>query len=90
LARIEVPAWLVADRQAIDIIHATIVRQAGLTGGYPYVLARAHELAIISTEERQAVEMMRAVEMRRQGLSPALSLKRYNKTLLASRESFRL
>lgn len=90
LVRVEVPAWLVADRQAIDILHAAIVRQARLTGGYPYVLARAHELAIISTEERQAVEMMLAVEMRRQGLIPALSLKQYNKTLLASRESFRL
>jgi hypothetical protein len=90
LVRVEVPAWLVADRQAIDILHAAIVRQARLTGGYPYVLARAHELAIISTEERQAVEMMLAVEMRRQGLVPALSLKQYNKTLLASRESFRL
>jgi hypothetical protein len=90
LVRVEVPAWLVANRQAIDILHAAIVRQARLTGGYPYVLARAHELAIISTEERQAVEMMLAVEMRRQGLTPALSLKQYNKTLLASRESFRL
>lgn len=90
LVRVEVPAWLVADRTGLDTLHATIIRQARLTGGYPYVLARAHELAVISTEERQAVEMMLAVEMRRQGLNPALSKKQFNKTLLASREGFRL
>jgi hypothetical protein len=90
LVRVEIPAWLVADAQALDCLHAVIVRQASLTGGYPYVLARAHELAIISGEERQAVEMMLAVEMRRQGLTPSLSLKQHNKTLLTSREGFRL
>jgi hypothetical protein len=90
LARLEMPAWLAADSQAVDVLHTTVVRQACLTGGYPYILARAHELAIISTEEREAVEMMVAVEMRRQGLRPALSLKQFNKTLLTSRESFRL
>jgi hypothetical protein len=54
------------------------------------VLARAHELAIISGEERQAVEMMLAVEMRRHHLEPALSPKQYNKGLLTGRESFRI
>ena len=90
LARIELPAWLLANRQALDAVHAAIVRQAHITGGYPYVLARAHELAIISPEEREAVEMMLAVEMRRQGLMPSLSPKQFNKTLLGHRESFRL
>ena len=90
LARVEVPAWLAADRPALDILHAALVRQARLTGGYPYVLARAHELALISGEEREAVELMLAVEMRRQGLIPALSAKQFNKTLLAKKESFKL
>jgi hypothetical protein len=90
LVRVEVPAWLVTDRPALDRLHAGVVRQARLNGGYPYVLARAHELAVISSEERQAVEMMLAVEMRRQGLNPTLSAKQFNKTLLTSREGFRL
>ncbi|MBE7552224.1 MAG: DNA double-strand break repair nuclease NurA [Anaerolineales bacterium] len=90
LVRVEAPAWLVNDSPALDCLHAAIVRQARINGGYPYVLARAHELAIISSEERQAVEVMLAVEMRRQGLTPALSAKQFNKTLLAGRESFRL
>ena len=90
LARVEIPAWLAADSQAVDLLHTTLVRQARITGDYPYVLARAHELAIISTDEREAVEMMLAVEMRRQGLRPALSPKQYNKSLFGGRESFKL
>ncbi len=91
LARIEVPAWLANDTQAVDTLHAAIVRQAALTGGYPYVLARADELAVISNEEREAVELMLAVEMRRQGLRPAISSKQSNKNAFRSRkESFQL
>jgi hypothetical protein len=91
LARVEIPAWLAGDAAAVDLLHAGLVRQAGLTGGYPYVLARADELAVISSEEREAVEMMLAIEMRRQGLTPALSLKQNNKNAFRSgKENFRL
>jgi hypothetical protein len=90
LARVEIPAWIAADLQAIDTLHAAIVRQARITGSYPYVLSRAHELAVISAEEREAVEMMLAIEMRRQGLIPTLSPKQFNKTLLANKEGFKL
>lgn len=91
LARVEVPAWLVANPTALDTLHATIVRQAAITGGYPYVLARADELAVISTEEREAVDMMLAVAMRRQGLLPEISLKQRNKNAYRfGRESFKL
>ena len=79
-----------ANEPALDTLHAAIVRQARVNGNYPYVLARAHELAVISNEEREAVEMMLAVEMRRHGLRPMLSPKQYHKTLLTTRESFRL
>ena len=90
IARVEIPAWLAADPSSVDILHAALVRQSRLTGGYPYVLARAHELAIISSEEREAVDMMLAVEMRRHRLNPALSPKQYQKTLLAGRSSYKL
>lgn len=91
LARVEIPHWLAQDKTAVATLHAAIVRQARLTGGFPYVLARADELAIISPEEREAVEMMLAVEMRKQGLAPELSRKQANKNAFRfGTESFRL
>ncbi|MEW5957147.1 MAG: DNA double-strand break repair nuclease NurA [Chloroflexota bacterium] len=79
LARLEIPAWLAGDRPALDTLHAAVVRQARITGGYPYVLARADELAVISAEEREAVEMMLALELRRLGLNPEISSKQRQK-----------
>ena len=91
LARVEVPVWLAADTVAIDVLHAAIVDQARLTGGYPYVLTRADELAVISGEEHEALEMMLAIEMRRLGLRPEISLKQFNKNAYrAGKESFKL
>jgi hypothetical protein len=90
LARVEIPAWVAAHPANLDILHAALVRQARITGSYPYVLARADELAVISAEEREAVEMMLAVEMRRHGLSPEISLKQRNKNAFrATKESYR-
>ena len=86
LARVEIPAWVAGDQAALDILHAAIVDQARLTGDYPYVLARADELAVISHEEREAVEMMLALEMRRLGLTPDISSKQRSKNAFRSRK----
>ncbi len=90
IARVEIPAWVATKPTSLNNLHAVLVRQARLNGNYPYVLARAHELAVVTNEEREAVDMMLAIEMLRLGLTPTLSPKQYNKTLLTSRESFRL
>ena len=58
IARVEVPAWVARSEQLVDIIHAVVVAQARITGDYPYVLARADELAYVSSRERAAVENM--------------------------------
>jgi hypothetical protein len=91
LARVEVPAWVALHAPSLELLHAVIVQQARVTGSYPYVLARADELAVISGEEREAVELMLAVEMRRHGLSPRVSSKQLNKNAFrASKEGFQL
>lgn len=56
IARVEAPAWAIRQPGATETIHAVLVQQAQLTGGYPYVLARAHEIALVSTEDKAALE----------------------------------
>lgn len=83
MARVEIPAWFATDKKRLDVLQATLVRQARISGnGYPYVLARAHEEAVISQAEREVVEEMIAVTMLRHGLKPALSPKQAHKNLL--------
>jgi hypothetical protein len=81
IARIEFPAWVATSPDVRTLIHGAIVAQARITGDYPYALARADELAYISTQEREAFEAMITTALLRAGVRSALSPKAYYKTL---------
>lgn len=81
LVRVEIPVWLTHNPAMLNSLHALLMRQADMYGGYPYVLARAHELAVVAGAEREAFNMMLAVEMRQRGMNPTASLKQTLKTL---------
>jgi hypothetical protein len=57
VARVEVPAWG-REGLLLDLVHGGVVGQSRIAGGFPYVLARADELAYVSGPERQRLEEM--------------------------------
>ncbi|HVN56101.1 MAG TPA: DNA double-strand break repair nuclease NurA [Anaerolineaceae bacterium] len=70
ITRTEIPAW-VAERPAlIDRLQAVLVGQARIMGArpYPYALARAHEVAVVSLAEKEQLEQMMVAEMYRRGI----------------------
>lgn len=76
LARVEVPEWVARERTSLDLVHATVYDQCRLNQGYPYVLTRADEQAVILGEEREALEGLIFRAMLQHGLSlPDLSRK---------------
>jgi hypothetical protein len=80
LARVEVPEWVIADPLRLELTHAAIYEQCQLNNGYPYVLTRADEEAVIMGEERQKLETMISQAMVRHGLPlPELSRKAQQK-----------
>jgi hypothetical protein len=81
IARVEAPAWVAEDADRLALVHGAIVAQARIAGDYPYALARADELAFISGQEREALDDMVIGVLLRAGVRPALSPKRYYKTL---------
>ncbi len=48
IARVEVPRWVAEDSDLLNLVHGGVVAQSRIAGGFPYVLARADELAYIS------------------------------------------
>lgn len=70
LARVEIPGWIAEDEAQIDRLHAALLEQCRLMGSrpYPYLLHRAHETAVIHFDEKQQIERMLAVELRRAGV----------------------
>ncbi len=85
VVRVEIPRWVAEERARLDALHAILQMQTAIAGGYPYVLARAHELAIIAPAEREALETMLAVELRRRGMAAEVSRKQAHKNALTGR-----
>lgn len=81
IARVETPRWVAEDPDALRWTHAGIVAQCRILGGFPYVLARADELAYISGPEREQLEEMVGNALMSAGIVPAPSPKAYYKGL---------
>ncbi len=83
IARVEIPEWVATDTERLNTLHTMLLKQAAISGGYPYVLARAHELAIIPPDQREALDTMLAVSLRKAGVrNVGVSLKQANKNAL--------
>jgi hypothetical protein len=82
IVRVEVPEWAAKHEILLDAALAAVWTDCKLTG-YPYVLARAHELAVVSHHERAAFDQMVRIELMRQKLLVEESAKQTQKGALA-------
>ncbi|GAB4454724.1 MAG: hypothetical protein Kow0070_01660 [Anaerolineales bacterium] len=85
--RVEIPKWVADDREKLNLLHAVLVEQCRMMGGkpYPYLLNRAHEIAVVKNEEKQQIEQLLSMELRKQGEEPdTASHKQTGKDSLAS------
>lgn len=85
VARVEVPAWSAKDRDAIDVVQSVLQHQAQVLSGYPYVLARAHEEALVTAKDKRILEQAMQRELLRGGIYAEPSAKAQQKSLLAHR-----
>jgi len=72
LVRVEIPAWVAADSDVTGAVHAVLLEQCRMMGprAYPYALHRAHEIAVVTFEEKRQIGDMIAFELRKQGFEP--------------------
>lgn len=70
LARVEIPQWVAADLELLETLQSALVGQALQMGArpFPYIIHRAHEIAVISFAEKDELENLIAAELRRQGV----------------------
>ncbi len=91
IARLEAPAWAVEKEEgeaaAPDIarLHAALRHQAHVLQGYPYVLARAHEVALVTTQDKAALDQELQRRLIAQGIVPHESEKARQKSYLGRR-----
>jgi hypothetical protein len=65
--RVEIPKWVADDKEKLDLLHGVLVEQCRMMGSkpYPYLLHRAHETAVVKMEEKQQIEQLLTMELRR-------------------------
>lgn len=66
IIRVDVPLWVVDHRKALDELHAALVEQTEIMGNkpFPYLLHRAHEIAVVTHQEKEQVDQMLMIELR--------------------------
>ena len=69
LGRVEIPHWVADDPDLLGLLHVALVDQSRQMGArpYPYILHRAHEVAVVSFAEKDQLEVMIQAELRKQG-----------------------
>ena len=54
IARVEVPAWVAASEELLNLVHALVFDQCRRGHGYPVALSEAHEKAIVTGADRES------------------------------------
>ncbi|MBN1876871.1 MAG: DNA double-strand break repair nuclease NurA [Anaerolineae bacterium] len=85
IARIEVPNWVAKRETWTTLLHCTLLHQAHMLQGNPYVLARAHEEALVTTRDKAALDDIIQRQLLEAGIVAQASEKARQKSYLGRR-----
>lgn len=81
IARVDIPKWVAQDEAAVAAVHALIYAQCQILGDYPYVLARADELAVVGRQDAAELNLMIDIFMQRAGIIGQMTAKQNSKDI---------
>ncbi len=81
IARVDVPRWVADDPSLVSAVQALIYDQCQILGDYPYVLARADEIAVVGRHDQENLDVMIANAMQRFGIASFVTAKQSSKTI---------
>jgi hypothetical protein len=69
--RVEIPRWVAEDSKKLDLLHGVLIEQCKIMGSrpYPYLLHRAHEVAVIRFDEANYLEELILAELAADGVT---------------------
>jgi hypothetical protein len=67
VARVDLPVWVARDRAAVDVLHGMVLQQCNIQAStpYPYAITRADELAYVSGVDKQKLDELIRLELRK-------------------------
>lgn len=81
IARVDIPLWVAQDAEAVAAVHGLLYAQCQILGDYPYVLARADELAVVGRRDAAELNLMIDIFMQRAGISGQMTAKQSSKDI---------
>lgn len=66
IARVDVPQWVAANPSMLNALHAALIEQSRIMGNkqqFPYILHRAHEIAVVTHREKEEIDQMLSREL---------------------------
>ena len=66
IARVDVPQWVAANPSMLNALHAALIEQSRIMGNkqqFPYILHRAHEIAVVTHREKEEIDQMLTREL---------------------------
>ncbi|PID85268.1 MAG: hypothetical protein CSB13_08900 [Chloroflexi bacterium] len=82
IARVDIPRWVAENPASVSAVHALIIDQCRLLGDYPYVIARADEMAVVGHQDASELNFMIDVIMERHGIRAGLTAKQGSKEIV--------
>ncbi len=69
IARVDIPLWVVNDKKALNNLHSALIEQSKIMGNepFPYLLHRAHEIAVVTHKDKEEIDQLLAIEIRNNG-----------------------
>lgn len=65
IARVDIPLWVAENPSMLNALHTVLVEQSRIMGKapFPYLLHRAHEIAVVTHREKEEIDRMFAREI---------------------------
>ena len=69
VARVDIPAWVANDKEKLNNLHFALIEQSKIMGNepFPYLLHRAHEIALITHREKEEIDRMLSLQIKNNG-----------------------
>ncbi len=69
IARVDVPLWVINEQDALNYLHSALIEQSKIMGNepFPYLMHRAHEIAVVTHKEKEEIDQMLALSIRNSG-----------------------
>ena len=79
IAQVQLPMWAARQADLVDRVHALVYAQCVNGGGYPTVLTRAHEQAIVTAADRETLDNLVLAQLVNLGVRVPVSEKARSK-----------